>query len=174
MLCTFFRDEIFKAISCFNLEDHSLGMLPNYAKTELRYPEGFKPENADDPNPPTPESLYDFVPGHAAVGLLAGLDWTHGHDGLRRGCQLVLTRFLERELAALPRGVYYLSQAMKNRGEEPENYNSLKETSVLRAFVNFLLVSEQIISILDRKHPEMGGRHFLNSLCSIVQKKYLS
>ena len=43
------------------------------------------------------------------------------------------------EVADLPKSVYYVSPAMRHRGEEPNNYNKMPETSSLRAIVAFVL-----------------------------------
>ena len=55
----------------------------------------------------------------------------------------LVTKLAQEELLNLPRGIYHLSQAMKNRGEENSNYNFLPENSILRA-----LMTQQNLDIL--------------------------
>ena len=45
---------------------------------------------------------------------------------------------IAKEVSALPRSTFHLSQAMKNKGAEPPNYKQLHEKSALRAVVQAL------------------------------------
>ena len=51
----------------------------------------------------------------------------------------LVAKLVQEELSNLPRGVYHLSQAMKNKLEEHPNYNFLPETSILRAIIGHFL-----------------------------------
>ena len=51
----------------------------------------------------------------------------------------LVATLVQEELNNLPRGVYHLSQAMKNKLEEHPNYNFLPETSILRAIIGHFL-----------------------------------
>ena len=51
----------------------------------------------------------------------------------------LVAKLVQEELNNLPRGVYHLSQAMKNKVEEHPNYNFLPETSILRAIIGHFL-----------------------------------
>ena len=53
--------------------------------------------------------------------------------------EILITHLAQEELNNLPRGIYHLSQAMKNKGEEHPNYNFLPENSILKAMLNQLL-----------------------------------
>ena len=54
------------------------------------------------------------------------------------GYESVLSKLVYDELQELPKSVYYVSPAMRHRGEEPPTYGYLPETSALRAAVGFL------------------------------------
>ena len=59
--------------------------------------------------------------------------------------EALVSKLVQEELNNLPRGVYHLSQAMKNRLEEHPNYNFLPETSILRAIINHFLTPSRPI-----------------------------
>ena len=54
------------------------------------------------------------------------------------GYESVLAKLVSDELREMPKSVYYVSPAMRHRGEEPPTYGYLPETSALRAAVGFL------------------------------------
>ena len=54
------------------------------------------------------------------------------------GYETVLAKLVSDELREMPKSVYYVSPAMRHRGEEPPTYGYLPETSALRAAVGFL------------------------------------
>ena len=54
------------------------------------------------------------------------------------GYETILAKLVSDELRELPKSVYYVSPAMRHRGEEPPTYGYLPETSTLRAAVGFL------------------------------------
>ena len=59
--------------------------------------------------------------------------------------EALASKLVQEELNNLPRGVYHLSQAMKNRLEEHPNYNILPETSILRAIITHFLTPSRPI-----------------------------
>ena len=54
------------------------------------------------------------------------------------GYETILAKLVSDELRELPKSVYYVSPAMRHRGEEPPTYGYLPDTSTLRAAVGFL------------------------------------
>lgn len=123
---------IVHAIMGFDLHDHQLKMLPLYVIENLRYPDGFVPKD-DSSLPPKPEHVWDIIPSDIWTKLMTDCPIPELQDHFKD----LLVHLLDEELKGLPRGAYYLSQAMKNRGEEPENYNFLKEGSILRGLISY-------------------------------------
>ena len=66
----------------------------------------------------------------------------------------LVAKLVQEELNNLPRGVYHLSQAMKNRLEEHPNYSFLPETSILKAIISHYLAPSRPFE-LDKSLLEM-------------------
>ncbi len=128
------RSAAFKAISSFQLRDHTLAAIPSYAKTQLKFPADYVPPSEDLLPPPRPEDVLTFVPGSCWTSLLCD---SSAED--LEGCVQVVRALLREEVLGLPRGVYFLQPTMRNKGEEPANLNGLPDSSVLRALVSYLL-----------------------------------
>ncbi|TRY61002.1 hypothetical protein TCAL_03199 [Tigriopus californicus] len=123
---------ISQAIVGFKLQDHKLKMLPSYVIENLKYPDGFIPKD-DTSLPPKPEHVWEVIPSDIWTKLMTDCPIPE----LQHQFRDLLVHLLDEELKGLPRGAYYLSQAMKNRGEEPENYGFLKEGSILRGLIAY-------------------------------------
>ena len=125
------REALFAAVSCFHYDDYTLSMMPDFVKAGLKYPSGYTPPE-DEPTP-KPEDVLKYIPGSIWVDLIVEAK-KENLDGFEQ----IVTKLLRDEIVHLPRAVYYLSEAMKHKGEEPPNYNYLRETSILRGIVTAL------------------------------------
>ena len=148
---------IIENMSSFSFQHFEQNMLPSYCESNV---EG---EEAD-------EEVAKLVSGQCWIQILANASKTESVEIFKTYEGLLLT-LAKDELKNLPRGVYHLSQAMKNRTEEFPNYNFLPDTSILKAIINRLLLLHKdstdisLLSILskleNRPLPPLDWR-FLN------------
>ena len=78
------------------------------------------------------------MPGSCWINLLSHAKRNETAE-IFKAYETLITHLTQEELNNLPRGIYHLSQAMKNKGEEHPNYNFLPEKSILKAILNQLL-----------------------------------
>jgi len=125
----------YEAIAQFPLEATKLRMLPLLAREGLKLPQKYCATPADAAR--KPEDVLPYVPGECWAKLLASAE----DVVVLAGVEKLLTNLVKEEVTNLPRAVYNLSQAMKNSGTEPVNYNHLPEHSVLRGLVGAIITA---------------------------------
>ena len=117
------RSAIVQAMVHFKLELHELPMLPQFAQDLVARSEDV--ENTS-------------IPGQCWISILKNAKDLEAKE-ISDAFEKLVAKFSQDELTNFPRGIYNLSQAMKNRLEEHPNYNFLPENSVIRAIVHQFL-----------------------------------
>lgn len=125
----------YEAIALFPLESTRLKMLPSAAREGLKLPAKYCATPSDAAR--KPEDVLPYVPSECWPQLLV----TAATAAELAGVEALLATLLKQEVNNLPRAVYNLSQAMKNAGAEPVNYNHLPDHSLLRGVLAHLLAA---------------------------------
>ncbi len=136
---SFLRKHILQAIPLFPLEDHELIYMPEHCKKNLKYPSGFV--LAPGTSAPDPVDVWQSVPGESWLQLVVARseeESAKSDKGERDDYILLVSALMEKEISSLPRNAFYLSPAARSRGEEPASYDSLPETSILRAVASYM------------------------------------
>jgi hypothetical protein len=125
------KKSLFSSASMFVKSDYVKGVFPPFCNSD--YPPGYKNPDGAAAVVEEEEETSKFVSGELFVSLV-----TRCPSADLDGYELVLAKLVRDEVASLPKSVYYVSPAMRHRGEEPPNYNFMPESSLLRAAVGFL------------------------------------
>ena len=133
--CSKIRQAAMRAISFYDLEHHTLKMMPKFCKENLKLPSSYcsTPEEAER----KPEDVLDYIPGSVWLNLIQ-----QNED--RPSAQALVTKVIVKELRALPRSAFALPQAMKSKDLEPQNYNQLHDRSILKAVIQKVQSSQSL------------------------------
>ena len=150
---------IIENMSKFSIQHFEYNMLPSYCESNVEVD-----ESEDN------EEVAKLVSGQCWIQILANACKNESTE-IFKAYECLLLDLAKEDLTNLPRGVYHLSQAMKNRSEEFPNFNFLPDTSILKAIINRLLLLQKdstdlsLLSILskleNRPLPPLDWR-FLN------------
>ncbi|KAK3868404.1 hypothetical protein Pcinc_026207 [Petrolisthes cinctipes] len=130
----------YKALEKFPYENYKLKMLPQYAKEGHTLPASMSATPFEAAR--KPEDVLEYVPGLGWVKLVKGCPENH------LDCvESFIKSLVAREVAGLPKGIYLTAiQEAKRRGiksangtPEPPNYSFFKDSSILKALVQFLI-----------------------------------
>ena len=158
-LSTQIRNGILRAMSHFDLNHHQLQMLPDFV---------CRPEDDEAAG----------ISGHCWIQILE-------HDSsssINAALETLVTSLVNQEVMNLPRGVYHLSQAMKNKLEENANFNFLPDSSILRAAISQLIAKSgndkslmKILSSFDQRPlPPFDWRIVKLALMSNAKSSFIS
>lgn len=124
---------LFGCIAKFSLHDYTLQALPDFAKDELLLCNSPKAEESAGAMAGSQDEEA-YIPGQCFVALLTRSTPSEHLPFYEE----IVSNLVKQEIEELPRAVYYVSPAMRHRGEEPPSYNYLRESSILRYAHAFL------------------------------------
>lgn len=144
-----------KALENFDTDNFSLKMLPPYAREGHKLPAKLAATPFEAAR--KAEDVLTYVPGLAWVKLAVGCPKAHAQY-----VESFLKATVERELTALPKGIYLTAiQEAKRKGyrssggqPEPPSYSFLGETSFFKAAVVFLQDFSKLVGEATNKDPE--------------------
>ncbi|XP_071541136.1 focadhesin-like isoform X1 [Panulirus ornatus] len=151
----------YSSLEKFQYDSYTLRMLPDYARKGHQLPASMAATPFEAAR--KPEDVLNYVPAVGWVKLVRGCPESHFEF-----VESFIKSLVSREVAALPKGIYLTAiQEGKRRGiknsdgqPEPPSYSFFKDTSVLKALVNFLL---EFPRLMDRCEDNQEKQRLLRS-----------